>query len=1423
MMSAFLLDSLFRSGIAVVVGAVLVSILLRCCRCRNARVHRLAWFAVVLQGILWIHWPLKLELLAPEPVAVIAVADTPSIPHEISAPPIPDADSVAVAEPVGVTENIVQTSTEKPETRCAAKTQAGGLGIFGFWIAGMMGIVIFHFFCFVRLVISLRTATPASDEHLAEWNLLQNTERKIGLLLTEQIGPAIVRLPRGETVLVPKSLWEESPKDVRLGILKHELSHARHRDGVKSLLFTALASVQWFNPAAWWALKKFNEAAEWRCDAEAYGNGDDSVVRFAESMLLLHRTSPRYVGVLPAFRNRDLTERIRRLEEHRTHPKEPTMKHVSMIFCLAVLFCFGLVKIDLVAKTPPKEPGTERTRAVPGLVHPGIAASTPPSPALDGNSIRGKVVDETKNPVAGAKVRILGESAAKDQEATTNENGEFTLEKPDGNFFYGSVYAVDADRKRFGTAHWLGNARTQKIGEVTIPLRKTERVVTGTVVDAEGRPAEGILVAGSYQSVHSEIVRTDKEGKFQFLYPEKLSLLRLIAYKKGVGFDICPTEEIDPYQPMGEVAVTPPDKISDGPFALKLSPIEPVKIRVVDQEGKPLAGAMVNPWLIQKPCELPKQEPAMWGSPYVKERHSKQFNTTGLNLFDALTDADGIATIDTVPKTFLDGSTFYAHGPSGGVVQSDKSKRYYGSVNSLWKEMKIVDGLPTLTLPRQGSVKGTVKLEDGTPVPDVHISVRWHNGSGGGRETDKNGEFNLNDNANVIYNLSFDSDKGAAPAVFNYSVGDGSDEKKLDIVLKPGIRLHGKVFMPDGSPADHFYVTVGEKDPNPPTSFTTNPVGFNSPERRSGTVYTTDEADKYLSFGDPNNFPSEKKEKLAAGEYETFLPAVPREYRFRAVRHPSKENSKEITANVQDVRLLGTEKEFKLDFYLSEKGDNNCTPLANTPSTPTTEKAKPVKLGERKPWVDTSNNPKSPNPMIPADPTVKVLDENGKPMKDVEIEIQFNGDDRGSFKVKTDENGVASVKELEKKKNTGFVGYQIRHNGYVFRIADWQRGYGAWNTIPKEHVFTMEKGTVVGGIVVDENNKPIQGASVECQYYAPDREHHLYSAGNAKTDADGKWSVNRAPASMHKFRLDVKHPDYVQSELTGTYPPYPQMLDKTAVVMLRKGASLNGKVLGLDGKPIKDAKIVVTEKDREFSLMQPQKTKEDGTFRFDNLKPGSTNVYVAAVGFAPQMEECTDFSKPIEFTLESGKTVKFKVLDMDGKPIAKARVCPFRWRGTFLLLGDSKLIPQHADNEGNWTWTWAPDDEVEYSIIREGYQSIRDLKLKAQDEPFVYRMRLPLEIRGKVSDAETGEPIKNITLTSGGNFDGKNPRQAAYWNKDRPSKFTDGNYRAFFDEPRNGGGHHFMLEADGYEPFVSEMFTDDQGSLTLDVKLARKQ
>lgn len=377
---------LLRSSVLLLCSAVFVGSLLRFTRCRRPGIHRLAWFIVLLQGVLWVHCPVKLAVLHPPQTPLVFQESTAEEPFEISPPLfLPRVEERPVFyEPV-VFEAHEEIFHKEPENAAPYESVAVFhaehvetvpppeksvtfspiMILLTLWIAGFLFLVTLKSLMYYRCLRQIRRAMKPHESDLAAFEQLRAAlgvpkRRKIRLLLTEQIGPALARTFGGTAILVPKSLWEEATEEVRAGILRHELSHERHNDIVKTFFAWLLAALQWFNPAAWFALKRFCAAAEWRCDAEAYGNREDALLQFAEAMLMLHKTGDRYIGVLQNFKNKDLLERIRKLSEQQTLGKESTMKHVTLLFCVTLLLALGLIRFELVAK----EPAADETAAV---------------------------------------------------------------------------------------------------------------------------------------------------------------------------------------------------------------------------------------------------------------------------------------------------------------------------------------------------------------------------------------------------------------------------------------------------------------------------------------------------------------------------------------------------------------------------------------------------------------------------------------------------------------------------------------------------------------------------------------------------------------------------------------------------------------------------------------------------------------------------------------------------------------------------------------------------------------------------------------------------------------------------------------------------------------------------------------------------
>jgi len=881
-----LLLHLLRCSLFLLTATLLLELLVCVCRLKSAAMHRAIWGAVLLVSLLGFAIPIA--------VPVVHVSETPV---QVSPEPL--------ANPASMPQVVPQHVSSLPEQHEALLTPPHTSSPFSLppdplplipsrliqhwqslvltvWVLGVAVLIvrqlISHTMMGVRL---LRQVKPIDDATHRQWETLLTRHgfrrTAVPIRLTESTGPAIIHSGVGFVLLIPEAFWDELTPELRDGVLRHELGHLVHRDTLLSPLAYLLATLQWFNPAAWHVLKRYNKATEWHADEFAYGLCHDGSSLLAETFLAVHRSTESRGLTLHSFARFSTLDRVNHLTILEQSGKEHAMKKYIIGAVALTLLLAGTFRIEFVAVAKTVT-GNASQEITVGNVSDRLEDTTE---TTTNAVIRGRVVDEDGNPVANAKVGYFGISWKTELPTTTDQNGEFILAKMNFDnpyFASGELQAIDAERTRIGHSYDMTD---ENLKVTPIVLRKA-RTITGTVVDADGKPAKDVLVAGCNQLTDSEIVKTNEQGEFEFLYPEKMSLQTVYAVQKDTGFDFVPTNELPSFY--GE---TPKELIKDGPFHLKLRPVESFKIRVVDESGNPIAGAIVTPWLIENPV---KPKNLMPGNDL-----RTLINTSGMHIFNVNTDADGYAVINSVPGDFLKHSVFSALGWNA-TSMPDGAKRNFGTDHKSWEELTQDDA--TFALPLMATVHGSVKLEDGTPVPGARLTLRFHEGSCGGSVTDENGEFTLLDNANTLYNISINSDKGAAPAIFNFNVGDGMEEKRLDIVLEKGIRVYGQIFNPDGTLVKHIDVTLTEIDPNPPESYDPNDHDV---KKRSRFVYGTNRADRSLTGKD--------------GAYEGLISREPRECQLYARGYPG---SNFMVFDSQRLKIKGDEEEIHVDFHLED-------------------------------------------------------------------------------------------------------------------------------------------------------------------------------------------------------------------------------------------------------------------------------------------------------------------------------------------------------------------------------------------------------------------------------------------------------------------------------------------------------------------------
>jgi len=451
---------------------------------------------------------------------------------------------------------------------------------------------------------------------------------------------------------------------------------------------------------------------------------------------------------------------------------------------------------------------------------------------------------------------------------------------------------------------------------------------------------------------------------------------------------------------------------------------------------------------------------------------------------------------------------------------------------------------------------------------------------------------------------------------------------------------------------------------------------------------------------------------------------------------------------------------------------------------------------------------------------VQVVDEAGKPIRGARLKVEFRGH-KGEHP--TDAQAKAAV--VVPEPGAGLLSMVAYVDGYP-PLRKWWKNASANEAVPPEFTFTFEQGRTIGGMVHDEEGKPIQGVKVELNITPDDYEKTGLAMAleeyPLRTDAEGRWHLDHAPQKFERMAIRLEHPDYINEGHLKMVSATEQkrMEDRTSVLVMKKGIPVTGTVTDLDGKPVADA-LVALGADRFGSQFPSTRTDREGHYGFANLAPGGAVLTIVSPGLAPALRDVNVRAgiTALDFRLEKGSTLRVRVVDTAGKPVEGVRISPATWRSHRTLCDTG--IAGTTDREGRWTWTWAPKDAVEMSIYKTGYMSIRKLPLAPKDTEQVVTLHPPLVISGRVVDAETKQPIPAFRVVRGSRQRG-NSADNVFWSYRDVIEGKNGEYRLVIAEPTLAW-LVVRIEAEGHQPGISREFKSDEGSVTWDASLAKGQ
>lgn len=251
--------------------------------------------------------------------------------------------------------------------------------------------------------------------------------------------------------------------------------------------------------------------------------------------------------------------------------------------------------------------------------------------------------------------------------------------------------------------------------------------------------------------------------------------------------------------------------------------------------------------------------------------------------------------------------------------------------------------------------------------------------------------------------------------------------------------------------------------------------------------------------------------------------------------------------------------------------------------------------------------------------SVKVVDPNGGPVQDFEVEVHY------ALGKPPRKIGIKAAIPRQKRHPRDFDGdYTVikglKPGTYVVTVADKLHAPSQSPVFevpagekPPEVVVKLQQGGTIRGSVIDSSGKPVAGATVkvatrEMPPLAPflKGQLHVEEPSEAKSNPDGSFEIKRLQPG--KYRVKVRHDEFSTSR-TGEIKV--ENRDKqTVTVTMKRGATIFGRVTK-GGRPQGNWQVRIAElsRGRQFAEILTTLTDKEGNFEFaERLGPGRYRI-----------------------------------------------------------------------------------------------------------------------------------------------------------------------------------------------------------------------
>lgn len=371
----------------------------------------------------------------------------------------------------------------------------------------------------------------------------------------------------------------------------------------------------------------------------------------------------------------------------------------------------------------------------------------------------------------------------------------------------------------------------------------------------------------------------------------------------------------------------------------------------------------------------------------------------------------------------------------------------------------------------------------------------------------------------------------------------------------------------------------------------------------------------------------------------------------------------------------------------------------------------------------------------------------------------------------------------------------------------------------REMELRLTTGTRIGGRVVDEAGRPVNGASVRIHGVLRDASGQEVEAelDLVVSDEDGRWATGSVASPLRRLRFEVKEANHLpldvrlveDGEGAAGRPTADRLLAGEARFVLLAPPEVTGRVLsGTTGAPVAGAEVVVAS-GPDFVNRRSARTDERGRFALSVADLGHARLVVQAPGHAPDL---TSFllerpTPPLEARLAAPRLLQGKVVDANGHGVPGASLYVVQWMGVNLLTWRVE-----TDAEGRFRWDHAPRESFVLAADKAGYprvfERIEPVFPGGSDPEVILTLGARLAFRGRVVEAATGAPVSAFQVMVAADLG--MPTTSLAWERPEGLSLSAGafGFSGDFSRPWFAGADiRVLVTSPGYQPQVSPAFS----------------